>query len=144
MTESFTPLSAAIGGALIGLAATMLLATIGRVAGISGIVKTAVFERGSKTHWQWAFIAGMLAGAGLIFWFTGAGFVPRTGFPLGWTLVAGVLVGFGTSLGSGCTSGHGVCGVARISRRSITATVLFIGTAMLVYFVLRNTLGVAL
>jgi len=144
MTESFTPISAAFGGLLIGLSATLLLATIGRVCGISGITKTAVFERGASTRWQWSFIVGLLAGAAVVFWLTSGGFIPRTDFPLGWTLVAGVLVGFGTSLGSGCTSGHGICGTARISRRSITATVTFVGTAMLVYFVLRNLLGVAL
>ena len=144
MTESFTPLTAAVGGVLIGLAATLLLATLGRVAGISGILKTAVFERKSDTRWQWAFIVGLLAGAALVFWFVGAAFEPRTGFPLGWTLIAGVLVGFGTSLGSGCTSGHGICGTARISRRSITATILFIATAMVTYFLLRHVLGVLL
>ena len=144
MTESFTPLTSAIGGGLIGLAATILLATTGRVAGISGIVKNAVFERNMDNRWRWAFIAGMLGGAAIIFWITGAAFEPRTDFPLGWTLVAGVLVGFGTSLGSGCTSGHGVCGAARTSRRSITATIIFIGTAMIVYFILRHALGVVL
>jgi uncharacterized membrane protein YedE/YeeE len=144
MTESFTPITAAIGGALIGLSATLLLATIGRICGVSGIVRTAVFERKTKTHWQWAFLVGLLAGAAVVFWITGAAFEPRTDFPLGWTLVAGVLVGFGTSLGGGCTSGHGICGTARFSRRSITATITFIATAMLVFFVLRHVLGVQL
>jgi uncharacterized membrane protein YedE/YeeE len=144
MTEGFTPISAAVGGLLIGLSATVLMATIGRIAGISGIVKTAVFDRSASTGWQWSFIIGLLAGAAAIFWFTGAGFEPRSDFPLGWTLVAGLFVGFGTSLGSGCTSGHGICGTARISRRSITATMIFVGTAMAVYFILRHLLGVNL
>ena len=141
MIANFTPVSAAIGGVLIGLAATLLMLFNGRVAGISGILAACLNLRGSEKSWSAAFIAGLILApltASL------AGFpmlAPR--MPDSWTLVvgAGVLVGFGTRLGGGCTSGHGVCGMARLSTRSIVATAVFMATAIVVVALSRHVIG---
>lgn len=118
-------LVAAIGGVLIGLAVVWLMASTGRIAGISGIaggLVTGARDRG----WRLAFVAGLLVAPGVVWLFTGhSGIgVPQTGWPR--MLAAGLLVGVGTRLGRGCTSGHGVCGVARFSPRSILATATFV------------------
>lgn len=116
------------GGLLIGLAATLLLLLIGRIAGISGIVAGATDLHSRDTaerQWRWLFILGMIAAALLWQWRFGALTVEiNVGIPL--LVTAGLLVGLGTRLGSGCTSGHGVCGIGRRSLRSITATIVFI------------------
>ena len=141
MPTEFTPVSALMGGALIGLAATLLLATLGRIAGISGIVNSAVESRDGR-GWRLAFLAGLIGGAALWFVF-GVGVAPaRTGFPLPWLVAAGLLVGFGTRLGSGCTSGHGICGLARLSRRSLVAVLAFMGAGMVTVYALRHVCGV--
>ena len=141
MIANFTPVSAAVGGVLIGLAATLLMLFNGRVAGISGILAACLNLRGSDKSWSAAFIAGLILApltASL------AGFpmqAPR--MPDSWTLVvvAGVLVGVGTRLGGGCTSGHGVCGMARLSTRSIVATAVFMATAIVVVALSRHVIG---
>ena len=140
MPTEFTPVSALVGGAMIGLAAVLLLALVGRIAGISGILNGAIEQRDGRA-WRWAFLLGLIAGAAL--WFAlGSGVSPpRTGFPLPWLVVAGLLVGFGTRLGSGCTSGHGICGLARLSTRSLTAVVAFMGAGVATVFVLRHAFG---
>jgi uncharacterized protein len=138
MPTSFTPVSALIGGALIGLAATLLLWALGRIAGISGILGGAIERRGDRS-WRLAFLVGLVAGAGA--WFFASGAVPREGFPLPWLLAAGLLVGFGTRVGNGCTSGHGICGLARWSRRSLVATSVFMGAAAATVFVMRHLTG---
>ena len=137
MTEPNT-LGGVIGGALIGLAAVLLLALNGRIAGISGILGGLITSTGrGDRFWRCAFIFGLLAGAGLYALTCG-------GLPLelqahGSTLlVAGLLVGVGTRLGSGCTSGHGVCGLARRSPRSLLATMIFMGAAALTVFLTRH------
>jgi uncharacterized membrane protein YedE/YeeE len=137
MTPSFTPLASAAGGALIGAAALLLWLTLGRIAGISGIIAGAV---GPDRAWRLAFLAGLI-GAPLA-WVALAG-APALDIAAGpVTLIfAGLLVGFGTRLGSGCTSGHGVCGLARLSPRSLAATGLFMATAAAVVFLLRHVLG---
>ena len=137
MPTEFTPVAALCGGALIGLAATLLLATIGRLAGISGIVNNAV-EQHDGRGWRFAFLAGLVGGAAL--WFVaGTGVAaPRAGFPWSWLIAAGLLVGFGTRLGSGCTSGHGICGLARLSKRSLAAVLAFMGAGMATVYVLRH------
>ena len=139
MPTAFTPVTALIGGALIGLAALLLHALLGRIAGISGILNNAIETRGER-GWRIAFLLGMVVAATA--WFAFDGTVPRNGFPLPWLLAAGVMVGFGTRMGSGCTSGHGVCGLARLSRRSLAATVAFMGAGIATVFVLRHVLGV--
>ena len=139
MPTEFTPGSALIGGALIGLAATLLYATLGRIAGISGILNSAIEERDSR-GWRIAFLFGLIAAAGV--WFAIADVSARSGFPLPWLIGAGLLVGIGTRLGSGCTSGHGICGLARLSKRSLIAVLVFMGTAFVTVYVVRHVLGV--
>ena len=134
MPTEFTPWTALAGGALIGLAATVLLASLGRIAGISGLFNGALEQRGDRA-WRIAFLVGLVAAAGV--WFAVAGVAPRTGFPLPWLLVGGLLVGFGTRLGSGCTSGHGISGALQLSVGSWIALAAFfaggVATAALMY-----------
>ena len=140
--ENFTPISAAIGGVLIGLAATLLMLFNGRVAGISGILAACLNVRGRDMGWSAAFIAGLVLApltASLV------GYpMPPPQMPDSWTIVAtaGALVGFGTRLGGGCTSGHGVCGMARLSVRSIVATAIFMATAIIIVALSRHASGV--
>lgn len=138
MPTEFTPLSALLGGALIGLAATLLLWSLGRIAGVSGILNGAL-EQSTGRGWRIAFLVGMVAAAGI--WFTFSGAAPRAGFPLPWLVAGGLLVGFGTRLGSGCTSGHGICGLARLSPRSLVAVAVFMGAGFATVFVLRHLAG---
>ncbi len=138
---NFTPLSAAVGGALIGLAAVLLMLLAGRVAGISGILSGCLATGNGDRGWRLAFLGGLIlapltgavAGYGLT--------APRMPTSLGVIVAAGLLVGFGTRLGGGCTSGHGICGIARLSPRSITATAMFMATAILVVGLTRHVLG---
>lgn len=141
MQTAFTPFSAIVGGALIGLAATLLYASLGRVAGISGILNTALEQRRER-GWRFAFLGGLVLGAAV--WFAWGNPVPpaREGFPLPWLLLAGLLVGFGTRLGNGCTSGHGICGLARLSRRSLIAVLMFMACGVATTTVLRHALGI--
>ena len=138
METQFTPVTALLGGALIGLAATVLYAGIGRIAGISGIVNNAI-ERRQERGWRLAFLAGLLAAAAA--WFAWSDEAPRNGFPLPWLLAAGLLVGFGTRLGNGCTSGHGICGLARLSKRSLAAVVAFMASGIATVYVVRHVIG---
>lgn len=138
MPTEFTPISALIGGALIGLAATLLLWSLGRIAGISGVFNAAI-EQHEERGWRVAFLLGLVVAAGL--WFAIAGAVPRTDFPLPWLVVGGLLVGAGTRIGNGCTSGHGICGLARWSKRSLVAVAVFMGTAAVTVYVLRHVAG---
>ena len=135
----FDPLSAAVGGALIGLAATMLMLVTGRIAGIAGILGDLVDLAGGDRLWRLAFVVGLIAAPLAI---AAAGAPLRTPAMPGWvvTAVAGLLVGFGTRLGNGCTSGHGICGIARLSPRSIAATATFMAVAMLVVAITRHAL----
>lgn len=139
--ESFTPFSALIGGALIGLAAVVLLATSGRVAGISGILAGAVSRSSDGRSWRLAFLIGLLLGCALVSRI-GGGAVPVqmiAGTPA--LVVAGLLVGFGTRMANGCTSGHAVCGIARLSSRSIAATLTFMASGGLTVFLVRHVIG---
>ena len=140
--ENFTPFSAIVGGVLIGLSAAILWVANGRVAGISGIVGGLIAPLNADFAWRAAFIAGILA-APLLYRVAG-GTLPDLAPPAALTvvIVAGVLVGFGTRLGSGCTSGHGVCGLARLSPRSLAATGIFLIAAMATVFVARHIVGV--
>lgn len=135
--ENFTPASATAGGALIGLSAAVLWLSLGRIAGISGILGGVTApDRG----WRVAFLIGLIA-APLLYAAVLA--PPAIRIDAGpWRMAAaGLLVGVGTSLGSGCTSGHGVCGLARLSRRSIVATALFMAAAGATVFVMRHLRG---
>jgi hypothetical protein len=126
----FAPWSALGGGLLIGLSAALLLWCNGRIAGISGIAGGLWYASAAQRAWRLVFLAGLLLGTGL--WVHGSGSVPlpRPHFPTVLLVVSGLLVGYGTSMSSGCTSGHGVCGVARLSRRSLAATAVFLVVAM--------------
>lgn len=139
--ESFTPLSGAIGGALIGLAAALLLVLNGRIAGISGIVGGLLPPRAGDMGWRLLFVAGLAIGALVVRVFTGEPLAAPAGTSSLMLVLGGLLVGFGSRLGSGCTSGHGICGLARFSPRSLVAVATFMGSAMITVFVLRHLLG---
>lgn len=138
----FTPYTALGGGLLIGAAAVLLLYLNGRIAGISGIVNGALVHQAGDTAWRVAFVVGLIGGGAAFWWLTPHAFAPRQGFPVPALLVAGFLVGFGTRLGSGCTSGHGVCGLGRRSLRSAMATLVFVGCGMLTVYLTRHMLRV--
>ena len=139
--HDFTPLSGAIGGALIGLAAALLLAVNGRIAGVSGIVGGLLPPRAGDMAWRLLFVAGLALGALLVRFFTGAPLAQTSGTSTLMLALGGVLVGFGSRLGAGCTSGHGICGLARLSPRSMVAVGTFMASAMITVFVLRHVLG---
>lgn len=146
--EHFTPLPALVGGLLIGLAAALLFNLQGRIAGISGIFAAALSALLRRTWaeagWRWAFLIGLVFAPLALRPGTGEGtleaWLPAAPTPTSLLVAAGLLVGFGTALGSGCTSGHGVCGLARLSRRSLLATALFMTAAALTVFVRRHLL----
>ncbi len=126
--SSFTPLMSLAGGALIGLSAAILLIANGRIAGISGIYGSAITGGSGPWPWRWLFLAGLITGGALLFGLMPESFAVTTDRPLWAIAVAGLIVGVGTRYGSGCTSGHGVCGVSRLSRRSLVATAVFLTT----------------
>lgn len=139
--QNFTPLSAASGGLLIGVAVAILLFFNGRIAGISGILGGLFNFRKHDVAWRSAFLAGLALSA--TFWQMFAPLpVIQVDASLSTILVAGILVGVGTSYASGCTSGHGVCGLSRISPRSLVATLIFMATGMATVFVVRHVWGV--
>jgi uncharacterized membrane protein YedE/YeeE len=139
--NSFLP--SLIGGLLIGLAATLLLWLNGRLAGISGILWRLFFSKPGDAWWRVLFLLGIVGGAALDYALFGNAPVARTTFPVWLLIVAGFLVGYGTSLGNGCTSGHGVCGLGRLSLRSLVATLTFLAIAIITTFVVRHVFGVA-
>ncbi len=136
---AFTPWSAAAGGILIGTSATLFAVLAGRIAGISGIVGGLLRPRAHDIGWRVAFVAGLL-GAALVYRLFGPGLSIEIDASNAMLVVAGLLVGWGSRVGSGCTSGHGVCGLARRSPRSIAATLAFMASGMLTVFVLRHLL----
>ncbi len=133
MTD-FTPISGLIGGIIIGLSAVVLLLFKGRVAGISGILSGAFTKNRTELSWRVLFLSGVVLGPIFASFF--ASYLPSD-INLSWTtvVIGAFLVGFGTNLAGGCTSGHGICGVGRFSMRSIWATVVFMSVAMLTVFV---------
>lgn len=142
--EAFTPWSALAGGALIGLAAALMVVLLGRIAGISGIVgnllQAATWCSVRQWGWRVAFVLGMVAAPIVWQWFAPLPAMEMPSNP--WVIgLAGLLVGFGTRLGSGCTSGHGVCGLSRLSLRSLAATLMFMATGVLTVFVVRHVLA---
>jgi uncharacterized membrane protein YedE/YeeE len=139
---NFTPISAAIGGGLIGLSAVILMLSIGRIAGISGIFGGLLGFSGEEKGWRIAFIAGLIL-APLIASLIGHE-MPSPQMPASWAIIiaAGLLVGFGTRLGGGCTSGHGICGVARLSVRSVAATAIFMVAAIATVAITRHVFGI--
>ncbi len=127
-----------VGGLLIGLAVALMLLLTGRVAGISGILGGLLTLRAGDKIWRAVFVAGLVLGA--LAYVSTADVPVAVVAPLPAVLAGGLLVGFGTRLGSGCTSGHGLCGMARLSRRSVAATATFFGVAMLTVFLTRHVL----
>ena len=138
---NFTPLTALSGGILIGLAALLFLLIQGRVAGISGILAGLLAPATPDTGWRWRFIGGLGVGGALGFWLLGLPAPELSQVSWHWLLVGGLLVGFGAKLGNGCTSGHGICGIGRLSVRSIVATLLFILAGMVTVFIMRHVLA---
>jgi uncharacterized protein len=138
---NFTPISAAVGGALIGLSAALLMMLNGRIAGITGVFAGLIDPTGGDRAWRATFIAGLIA-APLSAVLFGLGLpLPQMPASLAVIAVAGLLVGFGTRLANGCTSGHGVCGIARLSPRSIAATAIFMAAAIIVVALTRHVFG---
>ena len=143
MTSSF--LLPLLGGALIGLSASLLLLANGRVAGISGVVGSLLAPVPGDIAWRLLFFGGLLTGGLLLVWLRPVSFAapaPLSVRGAGLLVAAGLLVGFGSQLGNGCTSGHGVCGLARLSRRSIAATLTFMAAGIASVFAVRHLLGV--
>lgn len=126
-----------LGGALIGVAVTLMLLFNGRVTGISGIIASSLSKPSKEGLWRWMFLAGMIVGGFLMHGLRPDFFVNLSGRGLAIVTVAGVLVGYGTVMGSGCTSGHGVCGISRFSVRSVIATITFMFFGFLVVQVVR-------
>ena len=139
---NFTPWSALIGGALIGLAAVLLLWLNGRIAGVSGVAAGLWFGMRGDRVWRVLFIVGLVVGAGAWVSFRGPLPAPREHFPTGLLVLAGLLVGYGTAWSGGCASGHGVCGLARLSPRSLVATGVFLVVAIITTGVVRHVLKV--
>ena len=131
-------LIALAGGVVIGLAATLLLWLNGRIAGVSGILNGVVFPKWNDIAWRAAFLIGLIAAGGLYMALVPGSSLPRTDYSRVGLIVAGVLVGFGTRMGNGCTSGHGVCGLGRLSLRSLVAVVTFMATAIVTTYVVRH------
>src|SRR5258707_8457364 len=140
--HNLTPLSGLIGGVLIGLASALLMLLTGRIAGISGIFGGLLPRSATDRDWRLAFIAGMIA-APLLATLLFAAPLPRPVMPASLAVVAigGLLVGFGSRMGGGCTSGHGVCGVARLSARSLAATAIFMVVAIATVAIVRHGIG---
>ena len=139
--QNFAPISALIGGFMIGLSAIILMVAIGRIAGISGIVAGLLPPVAADRAWRFAFLLGLVA-APLAYSLI-AGRSPETSIPPSMLsmIVGGFLVGFGTRLGSGCTSGHGVCGIARLSWRSLTATAVFMAAGLITVYLVKHGFG---
>lgn len=138
---NFTPVSAAIGGALIGLSAALLMLLTGRIAGVSGIFGGVIDFGINDKGWRIAFVAGLIVAPLIASWIGYTMPTPQMPASRPVIIVAGLLVGFGTRLGGGCTSGHGICGIARLSARSVTATAIFIFTAIVVVALTRHALA---
>lgn len=137
MLSPFLP--ALLGGMLIGCSALLLLFALGRIAGISGIVANLLFGKDKKDYsWRLVFVAGLIIGAAIYQNISPQPLPFRTPPPVYLMVVAGFLVGFGTYIGSGCTSGHGVCGIGRLSVRSIVATMVFMVAAIVTVLVVRG------
>lgn len=142
MITAFTPYASLVGGLFIGLAAVLLMLTLGRIAGTTGIV-TGLFFPADFDDWLWraAMLAGMATAPALIALSTGE--MPTIAVPVSYLALAvgGAVVGIGVVLGSGCTSGHGVCGLARLSPRSLAATLTFMITTAVTVFLIRHVIG---
>jgi len=142
MTTEFTPLASLLGGSLIGVSAVLLMLSLGRIMGATGILAGAIFPH-SRQDWSWriAVLVGMFSGPWLYRLLSGS--APVISVPVSSLMIilGGFVVGIGVTLGSGCTSGHGVCGLARLSQRSIVAVLVFMISTIFTVFVTRHLLG---
>ena len=129
------------GGMCIGFAVSMMLFLNGRVTGVSGIVNGILSPQKGDTFWRVAFVLGLVLGGAGVMALRPESFTDTSSTSLVMVIIAGLLVGFGTVMGSGCTSGHGVCGISRMSIRSIIATVAFIGAGMVSVWIVKNLIG---
>ena len=142
MVTEFTPIASILGGGLIGLASVLLMLTLGRIMGATGILAGALSPLSSTDFaWRVAILAGMVSGPVALLLFTGE--MPAIQVPISTAMLilGGFIVGVGVTYGSGCTSGHGVCGMARLSRRSIVATLTFMAATALTVYVIRHVIG---
>lgn len=140
MTE-FTPVLSLLGGALIGLSAVLLMAFHGRIAGMTGILTGLLPPVASDWVWRAAFVGGAVLAPVLLLGLTGYTVPYESAVPMPWLILGGLIVGVGVFFGSGCTSGHGVCGMARLSPRSIAATGVFMVTTAATVFIIRHVIG---
>jgi len=141
--ENFTPLSAMAGGALIGISVTLLLLFNGRIGGVSGIMSGVFLAPKNDRIWRLMFIAGLILGAFIFNLLLPDFNIPRQNYPLFLLGLGGFLIGFGTRMGGGCTSGHGICGIANLSIRSVIATLTFMTTGMITVYIIRHSLELA-
>ena len=142
MVTEFTPIASILGGGLIGLASVLLMLTLGRIMGATGILAGALSPLSSTDFaWRVAILAGMVSGPVALLLFTGE--MPAIQVPISTAMLilGGFIVGVGVTYGSGCTSGHGVCGMARLSRRSMVATLTFMAATALTVYVIRHVIG---
>jgi uncharacterized membrane protein YedE/YeeE len=146
--ENFTPLSSTIGGILIGLSATIMLLNLGRLAGISSILSSLLKSKENDRMWSILFLAGLVIGTSTYVFISNTGaeinmnpFQLGAKSHMGMVIAGGLLVGFGTQIGSGCTSGHGVCGLGRLSMRSLVATIIFLTAAVITVSTIRILTG---
>ena len=142
MMENFTPYLSLAGGALIGISASILMYLNGRIAGISGIV-AGVFSASSITEkaWRLAFVIGLVIGGAIYMHFFPITIAPREFMSTELLIVGGLVIGFGTAMGSGCTSGHGICGISRFSLRSLVATATFLLSGIVTVYVFKQIVG---
>ncbi|KQN71569.1 MULTISPECIES: YeeE/YedE thiosulfate transporter family protein [unclassified Devosia] len=140
METTFTPLQALLGGSLIGASAVALMALHGRIAGMTGILTGLVLPKGDW-DWRLAFLIGAIAAPLMILLLTGSTLPLQAELPYWAITLGGLLVGIGVTFGGGCTSGHGICGIARLAARSILATLIFMLTTFVTVFVVRHILG---
>ena len=139
--ENFTPIASLLGGMLIGLAVAALYFFNGKILGISNITAELLNPRWEGKDWRACFILGLLSGGALLLAFHPQALGQPSPSTLGLLVLAGLLVGYGSSLGRGCTSGHGICGLSRLSGRSLVATAVFMGSGMLTVYLTRHLLG---
>ncbi len=135
----FNWITGLLGGILIGVSATIVLAFNGKIAGISGILNGALTFK-SQEAWRWYFLGGMLIGGAVYEYIVATEPTPQSDLDLVGMIIGGLLVGVGTRMGNGCTSGHGVCGLGRLSLRSLVAVITFLSTAMITVFIIRHLL----
>lgn len=141
LMQNFTPISALIGGILIGISTVILMWFNGRIAGISGIFHGLFQFQQNDYWWRILFLFGLILGVQVYYIFPIIHFAPRTNYPLVLLVSAGFLVGIGTKLSGGCTSGHGICGMARLSKRSILATITFMVFGFITVYIMKHLLG---